>query len=92
MTVTASPSDHPEPIETASADELRSLQLERHVYESVPHYHAAFDAIAVHRTTARNWQTSLSSRSLPRRTCVRTIPSGCSRCPASRWSGACLLG
>jgi len=27
MTVTAGPSDHPEPIETASADELRSLQL-----------------------------------------------------------------
>jgi phenylacetate-CoA ligase len=54
MTVTAGPSDHPEPIETASAHELRSLQLERlrwslrHAYENVPHYHAAFDAIAVH--------------------------------------------
>jgi phenylacetate-CoA ligase len=54
MTVTAGPSDHPEPIETASADELRSLQLERlrwslrHAYENVPHYHAAFDVIAVH--------------------------------------------
>jgi hypothetical protein len=29
MTVTASPSDHLEPIETPSADEFRSLQLER---------------------------------------------------------------
>jgi len=54
MTVTVGPSDHPEPIETTSADELRSLQLERlrwslrHAYENVPHYHAAFDAIAVH--------------------------------------------
>ena len=42
-----------EPIETASADELRSLQLERlrwslrHAYENVPHYRQAFDARGV---------------------------------------------
>lgn len=43
-----------EPIETASQDELRSLQLQRlkwtlqHAYENVPHYRAAFDAKGVH--------------------------------------------
>jgi len=43
-----------EPIERASLDELRSLQLERlrwslrHAYASVPHYRAAFDAAGVH--------------------------------------------
>ena len=41
------------PIETASADELRSLQLERlrwslrHAYENVPHYRKAFDTAAI---------------------------------------------
>ena len=43
-----------EPIETASVDELRSLQLERlrwslrHAYENVPHYRRAFDDLGVH--------------------------------------------
>ncbi|GAB4037669.1 MAG: phenylacetate--CoA ligase [Rubrivivax sp.] len=43
-----------EPIETASRDELASLQLQRlkktlaHAYENVPHYKAAFDAKGVH--------------------------------------------
>ncbi|SEQ92663.1 phenylacetate--CoA ligase PaaK [Lentzea albida] len=43
-----------EPIETASVDELRALQLERlrwsvrHAYENVPHYRAAFDTAGVH--------------------------------------------
>ncbi|HEY4569319.1 MAG TPA: phenylacetate--CoA ligase PaaK [Kribbella sp.] len=43
-----------EPIERASIDELRALQLERlqwsvrHAYENVPHYRAAFDARGVH--------------------------------------------
>ena len=38
-----------DPIETASIDELRALQLERlkwsvaHAYENVPHYRKAFD-------------------------------------------------
>ncbi len=42
-----------EPIETASIDELRSLQLERlqttlrHAYDNVAHYRAAFDAAGV---------------------------------------------
>lgn len=42
-----------EPIETASIDELRALQLERmqatfvHSYENVPHYTQAFDAAGV---------------------------------------------
>jgi phenylacetate-CoA ligase len=43
-----------EPIETASVDELRSLQQERlrdtvhRAYERVPHYREAFDAAGVH--------------------------------------------
>jgi phenylacetate-CoA ligase len=43
-----------EPIETASRDELRALQLDRlkwslrHAYENVPHYRAKFDAAGVH--------------------------------------------
>ena len=43
-----------EPIETASRDELQSLQLQRlqwslrHAYENVPHYRRAFDAQGVH--------------------------------------------
>jgi len=43
-----------EPIETASVDELRNLQLARmqwslaHAYAHVPHYRAAFDAAGVH--------------------------------------------
>jgi len=43
-----------EPIETASVDELRAVQLDRlrwsvrHAYENVPHYRASFDAAGVH--------------------------------------------
>ncbi|GIF63016.1 phenylacetate-coenzyme A ligase [Asanoa ishikariensis] len=43
-----------EPIERASVDELRALQLDRlrwslrHAYDNVPHYRAAFDAAGVH--------------------------------------------
>jgi phenylacetate-CoA ligase len=43
-----------EPIERASADELRALQLQRlqwsvkHAYENVPHYRRAFDAKGLH--------------------------------------------
>jgi phenylacetate-CoA ligase len=48
-----------EPIETASVDELRALQLERlrwslrHAYENVPHYRASFDAAGVHPDDVR---------------------------------------
>ncbi len=43
-----------DPIEHASEDELRALQLERlkwslkHAYENVPHYKKAFDEVGVH--------------------------------------------
>jgi phenylacetate-CoA ligase len=43
-----------EPIETASCDELRTLQLERlrwslrHAYENVPYYRRLFDDTAIH--------------------------------------------
>jgi phenylacetate-CoA ligase len=54
MTATASVPADLEPIETASVDELRSLQLERlrlslrHAYANVPHYRQAFDRAAIH--------------------------------------------
>jgi len=50
----ASPSGDLEPIETASVDELRSLQLGRlrwslrHAYENVPSYRRLFDMAAIH--------------------------------------------
>ena len=49
-----------EPIETASRDELASLQLQRlkktlaHAYENVSHYKAAFDAAGVHPTDCKS--------------------------------------
>jgi phenylacetate-CoA ligase len=54
MTATASPPGDLEPIETASEDELRSLQLDRlqwslrHAYDNVPHYRRAFEVAGVH--------------------------------------------
>ena len=52
--MTATPPGELEPIETASVDELRALQLERlrwslkHAYENVPYYRKMFDIAAVH--------------------------------------------
>src|SRR3954467_3636222 len=49
-----------EPIERASIDELRALQLARlrwslrHAYENVPHYRQAFDAKGVHPDDCRS--------------------------------------
>jgi phenylacetate-CoA ligase len=49
-----------DPIERASIDELRELQLERlrwslgHAYANVPHYRAAFDAASVHPQDCRS--------------------------------------
>jgi phenylacetate-CoA ligase len=48
-----------DPIERASVDELRGLQLRRlqdtvrHAYENVPHYRTAFDAAGVHPSDVR---------------------------------------
>ncbi|MGH9116057.1 MAG: phenylacetate--CoA ligase PaaK [Acidimicrobiales bacterium] len=48
-----------EPIELASLDELRALQVERlqwslrHAYEHVPHYRAAFESVGVHPDDCR---------------------------------------
>jgi phenylacetate-CoA ligase len=48
-----------EPVERASIDELRALQLERlrwslrHAYDNVPHYRKAFDAAGVHPDDCR---------------------------------------
>lgn len=48
-----------EPIERASIDELRGLQIERlkwslhHAYDNVPHYRKAFDAAGVHPDDCR---------------------------------------
>ena len=49
-----------EPIEQASQDELRALQLDRlrwslrHAFEHVPHYRASFDAAGVHPDDLRS--------------------------------------
>ena len=49
-----------DPIETASIDELRALQLERlratleHAYANVPHYRQAFDVAGVHPRDLRS--------------------------------------
>ena len=54
MTADVSPPGELEPIETASTDELRALQLERlrwslrHAYDNVPHYRKMFDVAAIH--------------------------------------------
>ena len=54
MTVKTFRPEDLEPIERASQDELRALQLQRlkwslqHAYDKVPHYKAAFDAKGVH--------------------------------------------
>jgi phenylacetate-CoA ligase len=53
MTAVGTPGDL-EPIETASLDELRALQLERlrwslrHAYDNVPYYRKIFDTAAIH--------------------------------------------
>lgn len=47
-------------IETASRDEIEDLQLSRlkwslsHAYQNVPHYRAAFDAVAIHPDDVRS--------------------------------------
>jgi phenylacetate-CoA ligase len=54
VTANATPPGELEPIETASVDELRALQLERlrwsleHAYDNVPYYRKMFDVAAVH--------------------------------------------
>ncbi len=61
MTDSTRDTTHPglDPIETASIDELRDLQLERlrwsvaHAYDHVPHYRAALDALEVHPDDVR---------------------------------------
>jgi phenylacetate-CoA ligase len=51
--------DQLEPVETATAGELRGLQLERlkrtlrHAYDNVPHYRQAFDAAGAHPSRLR---------------------------------------
>src|SRR3954462_2005407 len=53
------PKESLEPVERASIDELRALQLERlqwsvrHAYDNVPHYRAAFDEGGVHPDDVR---------------------------------------
>ena len=54
MTATSTPPGELEPIETASVDELRALQLDRlrwslrHAYDNVPYYRSMFDVAAAH--------------------------------------------
>jgi phenylacetate-CoA ligase len=52
--------DDLEPIERASQDELRAVQMQRlrwtlrHAYDNVPHYRAAFDAVGAHPDDCRD--------------------------------------
>jgi len=52
--------DSLDPIERASVDQLRALQLQRlqwslnHVYANVPHYRAAFESVGVHPDDCRS--------------------------------------
>ena len=80
-----------EPIEKASIDELRALQLERlkatlaHAYANSPRLsRPSSTRPACIRRIAARWPTSRSFRSPPRRTCATTIPSACSPCRGSR--------
>ena len=60
--VSGTPASHLEPIESASIDELRSLQLRRlrdtlqHAYRNVAHYRQAFDAAAVAPEDLRDFE------------------------------------
>src|ERR1700743_2346863 len=60
MTAAVSPPGELEPIETASVDELRALQLERlrwslrHAYDNVPYYRKMFDVAAVSPAAGRD--------------------------------------
>src|SRR5882724_7109278 len=57
-----------EPIERASADELRALQLQRlrwtlaHAYENVPHTRAKFDRAGVHPRDLRSLEDLADGR------------------------------
>ena len=68
MTAKTPRPDELEPIERASRDELRALQLTRlrwslaHAYDNVPHYRKAFDAKGVH---PRDLHTPRGSREVP---------------------------
>ena len=72
-----------DPIETASRDEIASLQLERlkwtlsHAYNNVAHYKKAFDKAGVHPRDLKTLDDLPSFRSLPKMTCVRIIRSEC---------------
>jgi phenylacetate-CoA ligase len=52
--------DHPEPIETASRDELQALQLSRlretvaRAYEGVPHYRGKLDVAGIHPSDVKS--------------------------------------
>ena len=90
MTLNPPAASELEPIERASTDELRALQLERlkslrHAYENVAHYRKAFDDKGVHPDDLKSLEDLAKFPSPPSTTCATTTPSGCSRC---RWTGS----
>lgn len=81
-----------DPIETASVDELRALQLERltwslkHAYDNVPHYRAKFDAAGVHPSDLKTL-SDLSKFPFTTKTDLRdTYPFGMFAVPRERVS------
>lgn len=83
-----------DPIEIASIDEIRSLQLDRlkwsvrHAYDNVPMYKQRFDEAGVHPDDLQSLADLSKFPSPTRATCATTIPSASSPCRVSR-SCAC---
>ena len=86
------PPEELEPIERASVDELRSLQLQRlawslrHAYDNVPHYRQAFDHAGAHPDDIRDL-TDLAQFPFTTKTDLRTnYPLGMLAVPAEQVS------
>src|SRR6201996_6823049 len=79
-----------EPIEHASLDELRALQLDRlkwslrHAYANVPHYRSAFDAAGVHPDAVRDLADLTKLPLTSKETLRRNFPFGMFAVPRER--------
>ena len=74
---------HLEPIERASQDELRALQLKRlkwslkHAYDRVRHYRERFSALGLHPSNLQTLEDWPNFRLQLRMICVAIILLGC---------------
>ena len=89
-----SPGGDLEPIERASADELRALQFERlrwtlrHAYANVPHYRAAFDEAGRAPGRLRELADLAKFPFTTKDDLRETTRSACSPCRSARWSAS----